>query len=110
MTAQRGKPEQASEEHWRDAIAVFKCYRAFDGKDFRHDVNKLLAALKREAEEAYATAARIERRQSADLAPHDGAAIDGRLTRYAEQLDLAGLDLLRLVPIEPWLEQADPMA
>ena len=110
MTDRVGKPIPPTEEDWRAAIDNFRRYRDFDGKHFRENVDLLVDALDDTANRAYGTAARIERRQSADLTKHDGKEITDRLVRkgYAEQLDLANLDLLRLVPLAPWLEQADP--
>ena len=110
MTDQVGKPAPPTDEDWRAAIDNFRRYREFDTKHFRGNVDLLVEALQDTADRAYNAAARIERRQSADLSKHDGKAITDRLIHkgYAEQLDLANLDLLRLVPIEPWLERADP--
>ena len=110
MTDQVGKPPPPTDEDWRAAIDNFKRYRGFDTKRFRDNVDLLIDALQTASDRAYAAAARIERRQLADLSKHDGKTITDQLIHkgYAEQLDLANLELLRLVPIEPWLEQADP--
>ncbi len=110
MTDRAGKPATPTEEDWRSAIDNFKRYRGFDKKPYRTNVDLLIEALDSAAVRAYDAAARIERRQSADLSKHDGKTITDRLIHkgYAKQLELANLELLRLVPIEPWLEQADP--
>lgn len=110
MTDRVGKPPPPTDEDWRAAIDNFKRYRGFDTKRFRDNVDLLIDALQNASDRAYAAAARIERRQLADLSKHNGKTItDGLIHKgYAEQLDLANLELLRLVPIEPWLEQADP--
>ena len=110
MTDRSGKPPPPTDEDWRAAIDNFKRYRDFDNKLFRQKVGLLVEALNDASSRAYDAAARIERGQSADLSKHDGPKITDKLIHkgYSEQLGLASLSLLPLVPIEPWLEQADP--
>jgi hypothetical protein len=100
-----------TEEDWRRVIANFKRNRDFDRAEFRKEAEDLAEALKRAAGNADDAALRMERTQPAELSTHDGPAIVKQLTEngHRKQLqDLAGLDLLVLVPIEPWLKEADP--
>lgn len=106
-----GKPTAPIEDRWRQAIANFKRNRDFDRREFRDEAETLASELKREAKSADDTAARMEREQPADSSEHDGSSIVGRLKddgHRKQLLDLAGLDLLNLNPIDPWLEHADP--
>jgi hypothetical protein len=106
-----GKPTAPTEDAWRQAIANFKRNRDFDRTEFRAEAEALVSELEREAASADDTAVRMEREQAAVLAAHDKTAIIKRLTDNGHRkqlLDLAGLDLLILDPIAPWLEEADP--
>jgi hypothetical protein len=110
VTKQTDKSVAPTADDWRRAIDVFKRYRAFDSRVFRQQAIEFVPALEHEAERAYDTAARMERLEPVDLSAHDGPAVILRLKMkaYAAQLGLADLDLLRLDPIEPWLDHADP--
>jgi hypothetical protein len=115
VTDQVGKQVPPTDDDWREAIDAFKRYREFDTAKYRDNAADLIAALKHEATQADASATRIEHEYRRQFQPHEFLDHDGgTLTNqfvvdgYAKQLDLARLDLLRLDPIDPWLEQADP--
>lgn len=97
MVRQERKPTSPSDDDWQQAIATFKRHRDLDGADFREGVEQLIPELRRESDSAYDTAARMERREPADLYAHDGSAITLRVQKkgYTEQLALAELDLVR---------------
>lgn len=105
------KTTAPTEDDWRRVIADFKRNRDFDRTEFREEAEQLASALKRQAASADDTAMRIEREQVVKPSAHDGSTIVGRLKddgHRKQLLDLAGLDLLILDPIEPWLKEADP--
>lgn len=107
MSRQDQKTTLPSDDDWQRALATFKRYRDLDGADFRARVEQLIPELRDESDKAYATAARVERREPADLYTPDGKSItlDGsaitlRIEKkgYTEQLALAELDLLCFNP------------
>lgn len=111
MARKPTRPTAPTEDDWRQAIANFKRNRDFDRTEFREEAEALVSELEREAASADDTAVRMEREQPATPSAHDKTVIIKRLTddgHRKQLLDLAGLDLLILDPITPWLEEADP--
>jgi hypothetical protein len=100
VVRQERKATSPSDDEWYQTIVTFKRHRDLDGTDFREGLEQLIPELRHESDSAYDTAARMERREPADLYAHDGSAITLRVEKkgYTEQLTLAQLDLLRFSP------------